>query len=224
MTKEQWEINHSYEIALRNLNPIGWSNLTENEKIENLQAIENKNALDNGRLPAEIRVEDMADSQLGYQRENSIVISRAAINSSDYLDVINTEYHEGSHLKDWQAGFISEVRAGYMPNELEARASPIPNPNQDWDGYWNHPAEANARCEGEAGVEKTIMNQSKIADVDRECHFRGNQILETYDYLALNESVIEDEKQSGVQAETSNNESIVESDISDDYGADLDDW
>lgn len=68
------------------------------------------------------------------------------------------------------------------------------------------------------------MDKSKIADVDRECYFHGNQILETYDYLALNESVIEDEKQSGVQVETSNNECIVESDISDDYGADLDDW
>lgn len=71
--------------------------------------------------------------------------------------------------------------------ELEARSSPIPNSEHDWNGYWNHPAEQAARELGKAGVEKTLKDQMKIEDMDREVHFHGNQILETYDYLALQE-------------------------------------
>lgn len=225
MTKEQWDINHSYEIAIRNMNPVGWVRMTENEKIDNLQAIENKNAMDNGRIPAEVRVEDMPDNQLGYQRDNSIVISRASLNCMDYLEVINTGYHEGSHVKDWQANFLSEVRERYAPDELVARNSSIPNPNQDWDGYWNHAAEVAARDAGKAGVEKTIDNQNQITHIDRECHFQGNQILETYDYLALDES---GSSTQGGQAESNNEnefvEAIVEPEVDDSIGADLDEW
>ena len=227
MTKEQWDINHSYEIAVRNMNPAGWAKMTENEKIQNLQAIENKNAMDNGRLPAEVRVEDMPDNQLGYQRDNSIVINRSSLNCTDYLEVLNTEYHEGSHVKDWQASFLSEVRESYTSDELVARNSPIPNPNQDWDGYWNHPAEVAARDAGKAGVEKTMDDQIQIMDIDREYHFQGSQIFETYDYLALDESgTLTQGAQTEIELGTNNENEFVEVMVEADngIGADLDEW
>lgn len=97
MTQEQWDINHRYEIAIRNMNPNGWAKMTENEKIENLQAIEDKNAMDVGRLPAEVMAEDMPEKQLGYQLDNTIVISRSSLAGSNFPEIIDSIYHGKSY-------------------------------------------------------------------------------------------------------------------------------
>lgn len=185
---EEWKIHHDYEIALRNLNPVGWPKMSEQEKIANFQAIENKIALDEGRIPAEIRAEMMPAETMGYQQGNTIVYNTYALQGPNFMESVDTAYHEGSHVRDWQAQFLPEVRDGYAPEELEARSTPIPEPQADWEGYWNHPAEQAAREAGEVGVAKTLQEQARIAQVDREIHEAGpvrNQILETYDYLAL---------------------------------------
>lgn len=195
MHQQEYKINHEYEIALRSLNPDGWARMTLQDKVHTLQAIEDKIAYDTGRIPAEITIDEkLTECQLGMQRENSIILSSAALNDPDFLnEAVNTTYHEGSHARDWQANYIPNVRAGYKPEDLAARQAPIPDPEQDWDGYWNHPAEQAARSAGELGVRKTIEDQQTIAAADNEmqaasCGNSRNQILETYDHLALEEN------------------------------------
>lgn len=191
MNQQEYNINHEYEIALRNLTSDGWARMTLQDKVQTLQAIEDKIAYDTGRIPAEITVDEkLTECQLGMQRENSIVLSSAALNDPDFLNnAVNTTYHEAIHVRDWQATYIPDVRASYTPEELEARQAPIPDPEKDWTGYWNHPAEQAARSAGELGVRKTVEDQQTIAVVDHEMQAAScrNQILETYDYLALEE-------------------------------------
>lgn len=190
MHRQEYNINHEYEIALRNLTPDGWARMTLQDKVQTLQAIEDKVAYNTGRIPAEITAEKLPECQLGMQKENTIILNSAKLNDKNFLDVINSTYHEGSHVRDWQASHIPDVRASYTPEELEARQAPIPDPKQDWDGYWNHPAEQVARSAGELGVRKTIEDQQTIAAADHEMHATScrNSILETYDHLALLEA------------------------------------
>lgn len=188
MHRQEYNINHEYEIALRNLNPDGWARMTLQDKVQTLQAIEDKVAYNTGRIPAEITVEKLPECQLGMQKENTIILNSAKLNDQNFLDVINTTYHEASHVRDWQANYIPDVRAGYKPEDLAARQAPIPDPKQDWDGYWNHPAEQAARSAGELGVRKTIEDQQTISAADNEMHASSrSQILETFDYLALSD-------------------------------------
>lgn len=203
---EEWKIRHDYEIALRNLNPAGWAEMSEQEKVANFQAIENKIALDEERIPAEIRAETMPAEEMGYQQGNTIVYSTDVLRDPDFMESVDTAYHEASHVRDWQAQFLPEVRAAYSPEELAARSTPVPDPQADWEGYWEHPAEQAAREAGEKGVAKTLQEQARIAQVDREMHEAGpvrNQILETYDYLALEGSPPSSETTPEVVAEWS---------------------
>ncbi|WP_315372386.1 hypothetical protein [Paenibacillus xylanexedens] len=43
---EARSVNRSYEIAMRNLNSRAWEVMLPSEKVHDLQAIENKNAMD----------------------------------------------------------------------------------------------------------------------------------------------------------------------------------
>lgn len=190
MNQKEYNINHEYEIALRNLTSDGWARMTLQDKVQTLQAIEDKVAYNTGRIPAEITVEKLPECQLGMQQDNNIVLSSATLNDPDFLNnAVNTTYHEASHVRDWQATYIPDVRANYTPEELEARQVPIPDPEKDWAGYWNHPAEQAARSAGGLGVRKAIEDQQAIVAADHEIHAAScrNQIIETYDYLALEE-------------------------------------
>ena len=54
-TYEECErINHNYQIAVRNMNDRAWSAMLDSEKIASLQDIENKLAMDAGRIPSEV--------------------------------------------------------------------------------------------------------------------------------------------------------------------------
>lgn len=186
MNQQDYNINHGYEVALRNINQDGWARMSLQDKVHTLQAIEDKIAYDTGRIPAEITtVENLPECQLGMQKENAIILNSTRLNDQNFLDVINTTYHEASHVRDWQATYIPDVRASYTPEELEARQAPIPDPERDWEGYWIHPAEKAARSAGELGVQKTFEDQQTIVAIDQKLHTCRNQILETYDYLAL---------------------------------------
>ena len=185
MTEEQYNINRSYELAVRNFNSRAWEIMLPSEKIGDLQAIENKNAMDQGRIACEVRAEQMEQGTWGYQQGNDIVVNSNELNNPNFMEHVDTLYHEGSHARDWQATFIPEVRSEYTPEELQAVNSPIPDPDVDPSGYWNHPAEVAAREAGARGVEKTFSDQKQIAQVDQANHTPINQILETYDYIAL---------------------------------------
>lgn len=186
MDREQYDINRSYEIAVRNLNSRAWGEvMLPSEKVGDLQAIENKNAMDQGRIACEVRAEPMEPGLWGYQQGTQIVVNANELNNPHFFEHIDTLYHEGSHARDWQAQFIPEIRSEYTQEQLQAIHSPIPDPEIDPNGYWNHPAEVAAREAGAQGVEKTLRDQEQIAQVDMANHTPINQILQTYDYLAL---------------------------------------
>lgn len=178
-------IRQQYELAVRNLNSNAWYQMHDSEKIENLQAIENKNAMEQGRIACEVRAEIIETGDWGYQLGNNIVINANELNNPDFMEHIDTLFHEGSHARDWQANFFAGLRNEYTTEQLESVNSPIPNPEEDPNGYWNHPAEVVAREAGIKGVEKTLMDRKKILEADKRNHRQINQILEVYDYSAL---------------------------------------
>ena len=71
-----------------------------------------------------------------------------------------------------------------MQKALEARMTPVPSAEKDFNGYWNHPAEVNARATGKAGVEQLLNDQQVLAQYDAS-HKATNQILQTYDTVDL---------------------------------------
>lgn len=188
MTEEEiYVVNHEYEIAVRNLNSQAWNVMLPSEKIHDLQAIENKSALDQGRLACEVRAEPMDQGRWGYQEGLQIVVNSNELDNPNFMEHVNTIYHEGSHARDWQGQYITEVRNQYTPGQLAERNSPVPDPSVDPAGYWNHPSETAARQAGEEGVGKTRSDREHIIAVDRRMHETRpmNQILETHDYIAL---------------------------------------
>lgn len=192
MTQEEYNIRHSYEIAVRNLNARGWEIMYPNEKLDALQAIENKNAMEQGRLACEVRAEPMEPGNWGYQNGLEIVVNSNELQNPDFLEHVDTIFHEGSHARDWQGTFLPGVRAQYDPQELAARNSPIPDPDVDFKGYQAHPAEVAARQAGTQGVTQVLEDQEQIRAYDEEHNRGGNQILTTYDDLALSETPAEE--------------------------------
>ena len=188
MTNEEiYAINNSYEIACRNLNQQAWHEMSISEKIHDLQAIENKNALDNNRIACEVRAEPLGKGEWGYQDEMQIVVNSNELENPEFLEHVDTMYHEGSHAKDYQAQFVPEVRGQFSQDEIAARNSPSPSPEKDYSGYLNHPGEVAARQADAEGVAKTMADREHIVQVDREINEAHpiNQILVTYDYNAL---------------------------------------
>ena len=188
MTNEEiYSINHSYEVAVRNLNSRAWEVMLPSEKIQDLQAIENKNAMDQNRIACEVRSEPMQQGTWGYHLNSQIVINSNELDNPEYLEHVDTVFHEGSHARDEQAQFIREVQSQYTPEQLAERSTPIPDPETDPQGYWSHPAEVAAREAGEKGVDQILTDREHIVEVD--CQMRGenpvNQIIQTYDYNAL---------------------------------------
>lgn len=60
-TDEECErINHNYQIAVRNMNDRAWSAMLDSEKIASLQDVENKLAMDAGRIPSEVVTKELA--------------------------------------------------------------------------------------------------------------------------------------------------------------------
>lgn len=184
---EARSINRSYEIAVRNLNSHAWEVMLPSEKIQDLQAIENKNAMDQNRIPCEVRAEPMQQGEWGYQVDNQIVVNSNELDNPNFMEHVDTIYHEGSHARDTQAQFFQEVRSQYTPEQLAERSTPVPDPETNPEGYWNHPAEVAAREAGEEGVEQTMSDREHILEVDRQMNEAHpmNQILQTYDYNAL---------------------------------------
>ena len=190
-------VNRSYEIAVRNLNSLAWEVMLPSEKVHDLQAIENKNAMDQNRIPCEVRAEPMQQGEWGYQVDNQIVVNSNELDNPNFMEHVDTIYHEGSHARDTQAQCFQEVRSQYTQEQLAERSTPVPDPETNPEGYWNHPAEVAARQAGEEGVERTMSDREHILEVDRQMNEAHpmNQILQTYDYDAL-ETPVESENTS----------------------------
>lgn len=192
MDKENYyQVCVAYERAVRNLNYQAWMNMYDNEKIADLQAIENYNAMQQGRESAIVRGEVLDTETWGYQIGNSIVINSAHLSENDFWEHVDTIFHEGSHMLDDAATVDENIRAQFSDNEYRDRHTAIPDPDIDPDGYFNHPAEVAARLAGNDGVRETIVNQEKINGVDeliRNDESIVNQILTSHEYVALDTS------------------------------------
>lgn len=189
MKWEDWKLQNDYEQALRNLNGRAWSIMEDWEKLQDLQAIEDYTARLEGRLPAQVSAADLDAATYGKQVENNIVLNQNVLDSDDYMENVGTVFHEGKHVKDYQANFVESVRQQYTAEELERLNQPVPAPETDPAGYWNHPAEQGARLAEEQGKLRVESDQQIIRIIDHQREVQGkaprNQILETHDYLAL---------------------------------------
>lgn len=198
MTKDEiYSINHSYEIAIRNLNSDAWDKMDITEKVQDLQAIENKNAMEQNRLACEVSAQPMEKGEWGIYQGMQIIVNSNELNNQNIKDNVDTIFHEGSHARDWQAQYFSEIRSQYAPGQLEERNSPIPSPEKDLSGYYNHPAEVAARQAGARGVSQIEWDREQILSVDREMNEAHpvNQILQTYDYIVMDNSLQKEDSQ-----------------------------
>lgn len=204
-TDEECErINHNYQIAVRNMNDRAWSAMLDSEKIANLQDIENKLAMDAGRIPSEVVTTKELAGEYGAQDGNTLLIDAQSLQKDDFREVLDTLYHEDAHARDWVNSVFSDRQAALSPEErqaLEARMTPVPSAEKDFNGYWNHPAEVNARAAGKAGVEQLLSDQQALAQYDAS-HKATNQILQTYDTVDLSSVGAAQEKGSAAHAET----------------------
>lgn len=189
MKWEDWKQQNDYEQALRNLNGRAWSIMEDWEKLQDLQAIEDYTARLEGRLPAQVSAANLDAETYGNQVENNIVLNRGVLDSTDYMENVGTVFHEGKHVKDYQANFVESVRQQYSAAELEQLGQPVPDPKTNPAGYWNHPAEQGARLAEAQGRLRVESDQQVIGIIDHQREIQDqvprNQILETHDYLAL---------------------------------------
>lgn len=185
---EREKISISYQRAVRNCNEKAWSVMTPNEKVRDMQDIENYNAMQQNRIPSEVSVEELGPGTYGYQIRNSIVLSHSELNTTNYQENIDTIFHEGQHSYVRQSQWITEVREQFeqehTPEEIQEIYAPVPNPEVDPVGYYMHPNEMMAREAGREGVQQLENDREVIRQVDSELN-HYNQILETYDYDAL---------------------------------------
>ncbi|MBQ9199651.1 MAG: hypothetical protein IJ141_05680 [Lachnospiraceae bacterium] len=220
-------VNIAYQKAIRNLNKTAWAQMSLNEKAEILQAIEEKAAIDQHRLPCMVSTESLEENIYGYHNGGDIVINRNKLNDPDYMEIINTLFHEGSHARDMQSEYFYSIRETMhlSDEEYQERMEPIPDPDIDFDGYYYHKAEIAAREAGSAGSVQVIDDREKIAVIDREIaqsHPR-NQILTIYDYDALGSQESRDEmayfgcqnKDPDAETEVSEQISIVNETVND---------
>ena len=186
-TDEECErINHNYQIAVRNMNDRAWSAMLDSEKIASLQDVENKLAMDAGRIPSEVVTKELA-GECGAQDGNTLLIDAQSLQKDDFHEVLDTLYHEDAHARDWVNSVFSDRQAALSPEEREqlaARMTPVPSPEEDFKSYYNHPAEVNARAAGKAGVEQLLSDQQVLVQYDAS-HKATNQILQTYDTVDL---------------------------------------
>ena len=204
-TDEECErINHNYQIAVRNMNDRAWSAMLDSEKIASLQDVENKLAMDAGRIPSEVVTKEVGSTTYGAQDGNTLLIAAQSLQKDDFREVLDTLYHEDAHARDWVNSVFSDRQAALSPEERQVRAArmtEVPSPEKDFNGYWNHPAEVNARAAGKAGVEQLLSDQQALAQYDAS-HKATNQILQTYDTVDLSGPGAAQEKGSAAPAET----------------------
>lgn len=63
---EKQKISIEYQRAARNCNDRAWQQMTPQEKLTDLQYIENYNAMQQGRIPSEVTMERMDEGLYGY--------------------------------------------------------------------------------------------------------------------------------------------------------------
>lgn len=124
-TDEECErINHNYQIAVRNMNDRAWSAMLDSEKIASLQDVENKLAMDAGRIPSEVVTKEVGSTTYGAQDGNTLLIDAQSLQKDDFREVLDTLYHEDAHARDWVNSVFSDRQAALSPEERQVLAAP----------------------------------------------------------------------------------------------------
>lgn len=183
-----YEKQHHYEMSLRNLNDQSITKMTTQEKVINLQYIENHNAELQGRIPGIIVVENLDKGTAAQQRGIEIVLDENYLNTSSYSDLVNTIYHEGSrsHMGAFQAEYLESVRNNLDMSQEELMAYNAYPESMNFEEYYNHPAEIQARAEADYNTDHFMTDQQIIHDYDSNNQEHFNQILVTHDENVLN--------------------------------------
>lgn len=201
--EERNQIQHAYEMALRNSR--AWEVLLPSEKLNILQSIEDKIAMDHNRLAADVNLRQLPDHVWGQQLDNSIILNAAKMGS--FEDMVTTLYHENAHIEDLQLQSFPEKQLALTETQkaqLAARNTPVPDPEQNYKGYYHHPAEVNAREAEETGLARIQTDLQAIQEYDAS-HHATNQILQVYDELVLTQPTADPGLQEGphsTEAET----------------------
>lgn len=197
MTREQYETLRAGTLAEHNLNTVGVAKMSEVEILEQFQDLSDKIAVQNNMVPAEVLSQQLEANKYGYQQGATIVLNSDFIKPDTLKEpeklheMIDTVFHENSHLRDFQALFLSEVRQGMTPEELAGLDERLSEVQSDsWNSYYNHPGEIAAREAGRLGIEEITCDQQVIADVDSVMNGGRNQILATFDFAVVNGEVI----------------------------------
>lgn len=103
MKWEDWKLQNDYEQPLRNLNGRALSIMEDSEKHHDLQTIEDYTVRQEERPPAQVSAADPAAVTYGKQVENNIFLNQEVLDSTDYMKNVGTVFHEGKHVKDYQA-------------------------------------------------------------------------------------------------------------------------
>lgn len=181
--EERNQIQRSYEMALRNSR--AWEVLLPSEKLNILQSIEDKIAMDHNRLTADVNFRQLPDHVWGQQLDNSIILNVSKIDN--FQDMVTTLYHENAHIEDTQLHDFPEKQLALteaQKAQLAARNAPVPDPERDYKGYYIHPSEVNAREAEEKGLAQIQADLQAIQEYDAS-HHSSNQILQVYDELVL---------------------------------------
>lgn len=197
MTREEYETLRAGTLAEHNLNTMAVTKMSETEILEQLQDLSDKIAVQNHMIPAEVLSQQLEVNEYGYQQGATIVLNSDFIKPDtlkepeNLREMIDTVFHENSHLRDFQASFLSEVRQGMTPEELAGLDERLSEVSSDsWDSYYNHPGEIAAREAGRLGIEEITYDQQLIADVESAMNGGRNQILATFDFAVVNGEVI----------------------------------
>ena len=125
-----------------------WAGMSQDQRLLSIQGLETQEALNQGRPSATVLKRDLGDStHVAYSRyKNEIYINDKYFKSAHPDNAVNTWGHETKHANDH-----------YNGKDLSA----IPDPEIDFQGYWEHPQEIGCRNYGNQKLEQYNQNESK---------------------------------------------------------------
>lgn len=181
-------ITHEYEMAIRNISK-GWDNpdYTKDERMADLQKVSDYQAMrEHMSAPT---IENGIQSQpgeLGYKipEINASYITKEGM--ADSYTAVSTVFHENQHNKEEQAEYgVKGVAEQFTKEQIDAFQKEYTQAQNDYEAYYNHPKEVDARNAEQSWMMQYGQDVDAIQMADKDLHFQGNQILETYGYPAL---------------------------------------
>ena len=187
MEKDDIKITRDYERAVRNISK-GWNNkdYLQADRFSDLQKVADYQAMkEKMDAPTVKHGEQITPGVRGYHYEGKNESYLAPRGMENNYQAIETMTHENRHCAQDQAKTNEDVRQRFTEEQMKSFEEPYVQPNENFEAYYNHPKEVDARQAAEKFREQFENDVKAIEYADKDLHFRGNQILETYDYNAM---------------------------------------